>query len=126
MAVRCKIVGLAAGGSTFLGDLLPGQSAVAVPNLRVSDTKLGEVKGKIIFTYEDSDGKTYKKTEAVSTEIEALAPQEPPQQAEKKKTDLLPWWAWLTVGVIGGGGVGCAVPLAVFSAKRRKEDEKRL
>lgn len=126
VAVRCKIVGLAAGGSTFLGDLAAGESAVAAPNLRVSDTKLGKVKGKIIFTYEDSDGKTYKKAEAVSTEIEAPAPQETPQQAEKKKTDLLPWWAWLTVGIVGGGAVGCAVPLAVVGAKKRKEDEKRL
>ncbi len=126
VTVRCKIDGLAAGGSTFLGDLLPGQSAVAAPNLRVSDTKLGEVKGKIIFTYEDSDGKTYKKAEAVSTVIEAPAPQEQTLPPEKKKTDLLPWWAWLTVGIVGGGSVGCAVPVAVFGAKRRKEDEKRL
>ena len=88
--------------------------------------KLGKVKGKIIFTYEDSDGKTYKKAEAVTTEIEASAPQEPTQRKEKKKTDLLPWWAWLSIGVLGGGAVGCAVPLAVVGAKRRKEDEKRL
>lgn len=126
VAVRCKIDGLAAGGSTFLGEIAPGESTVAAPNLRVSDTKLGKVKGKIVFTYEDSFGKTYKKVETVSTVIEAPAPTEMPEEAKEKKTDLLPWWAWLTVGVIGGGGFGCAVPVAVFSAKRRKEDEKRL
>ena len=126
VAVRCRIDGLAAGGSTFLGEIAPGESAVAAPNLRVSDTKLGKVKGKIVFTYEDSFGKTYKKTEAVSTVIEAPAPTEVQEEAKDKKTDLLPWWAWLTVGIVGGGAVGCAVPVAVFSAKRRKEDEKRL
>ena len=126
VTVRCRIDGLAAGGSTFLGEIAPGESAVAAPNLRVSDTKLGKVKGKIVFTYEDGYGKQYKKTETVSTVIEAPAPQEQPQQDEKKKTDLLPWWAWLTVGIVGGGAVGCTVPVAVFGAKRRKEDEKRL
>lgn len=126
VTVRCKVNGLAAGGSTFLGEIAPGESTVAAPNLRVSEEHFGEVKGKIVFTYEDGYGKQYKKTETVSTVIEAPAPQEQPQQAEKKKTDLLPWWAWLSVGIVGGGAVGCAVPVAVFGAKRRKEDEKRL
>ncbi len=126
VTVRCKVRGLAAGGSTFLGEIAPGESTVAAPNLRVSEEQFGEVKGKIVFTYEDGYGKQYKKTETVSTVIEAPAPQEQPQQDEKKKTDLLPWWAWLTVGIVGGGAVGCAVPVAAFGAKRRKEDEKRL
>ena len=45
---------------------------------------------------------------------------------EEEQAKYPMWWAFLLGGIVLGGGVGSAIPIAIYSNKQRKEDEMRL
>ena len=124
---NCKIdfdiKGLESGGTTFVGEIPAGEQGSASANLRVGK-ELGETEGTVTITYEDEFGKTYTKEQKVSTTI-VEKPVEPEAEEEEQAKYPL-WWAFLLGGIVLGGGVGCAIPIAIYSNKQRKEDEMRL
>lgn len=123
--VDCEIDGLTSGGTAFAGIIPVGESRQCSINLNVTKEKLGEIKGKIIFSYEDCFGKKYTKEQDVSTVIEKKVETEKLEtKTEEKKNPQ--WWLFLLGGILLGGTVGAAVPIAIHSSKQRKEDEKRL
>lgn len=123
--VSADVKGLESGGVTFVGSVLPGENTSATINLRVSKEMLGDTEGKIKISYEDVYGEKHSQKFNVTTLIEEkieltdITPEE-----EQAKYPL--WWAFLLGGLAIGGGIGCAVPIGVYSSKQRKEDEKRL
>lgn len=124
---NCKIdfdiKGLESGGTTFVGEIPAGEQGSASANLRVGK-ELGETEGTVTITYEDEFGKSYTKEQKVSTTI-VEKPVEPTTEEEEQSKYPL-WWAFLLGGIVLGGGVGCAIPIAIYSNKQRKEDEMRL
>lgn len=68
--VDFDIENMTSGGSVYVGNIEPAQSSSCSANLLVDTKALGEAKGKIIVTYEDSYGKEYNKKINVSTVIE--------------------------------------------------------
>lgn len=124
---NCKIdfdiKGLESGGTTFVGEIAAGEQSSASANLRVGK-ELGETEGTVTITYEDEFGKSYTKEQKVSTTI-VEKPVEPETEEEEQSKYPL-WWAFLLGGIILGGGIGCAIPIAIYSNKQRKEDEMRL
>ena len=127
---NCKIdfsiEGLESGGTTFVGEILAGESAVGSANLRVSSTMLGETAGKIKISYEDEFGESYSKTVDVSTTIAEKIVVNNTQGEEEEQEKYPFWWLFGLIGLAIGGGIGCAVPLSIISFKKRREDEKRL
>lgn len=125
---NCKIdfdiEGLSCGGTVFVGEIPVGESKVGNANLRVSNTLLGDIKGTVTISYEDTFGKKYKKTTDISTKIAKKTVPKVEETEEKSKYPL--WWLFLIVGVAVGGGIGFAIPTAINSKKQRKEDELRL
>ncbi len=125
---NCKIdfdiEGLDAGGSSFVGEIQPQQSATASANLLVDSQKLGEVKGTVTVTYEDTFGKEYTLTHDVKTVIEKKVVKAQKQEEEENKNPL--WWLFLLGGLIVGGGLGFGIPFAISSHKQRLKDEERL
>ncbi len=122
--VDFSIDGLDAGGSSFVGEIQPQQSATASANLLVDSEKIGEVKGTVTVTYEDTFGKEYTLTHDVKTIIEKKVVKAQKQEEEEKKNPL--WWLFLLGGLVVGGGLGFGIPFAINSKKQREEDEKRL
>ena len=122
--VDFNIEGLDAGGSSYVGEIQPQQSATASANLLVDSEKIGEVKGTITVTYEDTFGKEYTLTHDVKTIIEKKVVKAQKQEEEEKKNPL--WWLFLLGGLVVGGGLGFGIPFAIKSKKQREEDEKRL
>lgn len=124
---NCKIdfdiKGLESGGTTFVGEIAAGDQSSASANLRVGKD-LGETEGMVTITYEDEFGKSYTKEQNVSTTI-VEKPVEPEAEEEEQAKYPL-WWAFLLGGIVLGGGVGCAIPITVYTNKQRKEDEMRL
>lgn len=124
---NCKIdfdiKGLESGGTTFVGEIPAGEQSSASANLRVGK-ELGETEGTVTITYEDEFGKSYTKEQKVSTTI-VEKPVEPEAEDEEQSKYPL-WWAFLLGGIVLGGGIGCAIPIAIYSNKQRKEDEMRL
>ncbi|MGN0005541.1 MAG: hypothetical protein ACI37Z_06195 [Candidatus Gastranaerophilaceae bacterium] len=124
---NCKIdfdiKGLESGGTTFVGEIAAGEQGSASANLRVGK-ELGETGGTVTITYEDEFGKSYTKEQKVSTTI-VEKPVEPETEEEEQAKYPL-WWAFLLGGIVLGGGIGCAIPIAVYNNKQRKEDEMRL
>lgn len=120
------IEGMQSGGSVFVGNIEPAQSAQGSANLRVDSDTLGEVTGKIIITYEDDYGKEYKKTVDVSTVIEEKVEQVATTiEDEKEKKNPL-WWLFILIGLAVGGGAGFGIPWLINDKKQRKEDDLRL
>ena len=122
--VDFNIEGLDSGGSSYVGEIQPQQSATASANLLVDSEKIGEVKGTITVTYEDTFGKEYTLTHDVKTIIEKKVVKAQKQEEEEKKNPL--WWLFLLGGLVVGGGLGFGIPFAIKSKKQREEDEKRL
>ncbi|MGN0532405.1 MAG: hypothetical protein ACI4IN_06385 [Eubacterium sp.] len=124
---NCKIdfdiKGLESGGTTFVGEIPAGEQGSASANLRVGK-ELGDTEGTVTITYEDEFGKSYKKKHKVSTKI-VEKPVEPETEEEEQAKYPL-WWAFLLGGIVFGGGVGCAIPIAIYNNKQRREDEMRL
>lgn len=116
---------LTTGGTTFVGEIPAGESKTGSTNLRVDATALGEAKGKVTISYEDAFGETYTVSADLSTVIEKKVIPAAPEEEEKQSKYPL-WWVFLLVGLVTGGGIGCAIPIAVYSKKQRKEDELRL
>ena len=118
------IPNLESGGTTFVGEIEAGESGAGSANLRAAGV-LGKTDGRIIISYEDEFGETYKKKIPVSTVIEKKATEktEKDEQEEKKNPQ---WWVFLLGGIAFGGTVGCAIPILIHSHKQRKEDELRL
>ncbi len=127
---NCKadfhIDGLDAGGSAYVGEIQPQESNTASANLRVSDTKLGKVEGKITITYEDSFGETYTLTHDVSTKIEKKVIKAAKAEDEKEQKLNPLWWLFILIGLAVGGGLGFGIPCAIRSRKERLRDEERL
>lgn len=124
---NCKIdfdiKGLESGGTTYVGEIAAGEQGSATANLRVGK-ELGDAEGTVTVTYEDEFGKTYTKEATVSTTIVEKPVVEETEEEEQSKYPL--WWVFLLVGIVFGGGIGCAIPIAINSSKQRKEDEMRL
>nr|MDE5973758.1 hypothetical protein [Eubacterium sp.] len=121
------IDGLETGSVLFIGEIAAGESKTGSANFRISSDKLGEVKGKATLEYEDEFGNSYSKEIDVSTVIEKKP--EAKEEAEEEdtfNTKYPKWWAFLIAGAAAGGIVGFAVPTAIHSKKKRKEDELRL
>lgn len=116
---------LQTGGSTFVGNIEPAQSGTAIANLRVGTDTLGEVKGKIIFTYEDDYGESYTDTVDVSTVIEEKVTKIESSETEQKQKHSL-WWLFVLIGFLLGGAVGFGIPWIIKDKKQRKEDDLRL
>ncbi len=124
---NCKIDfninNLESGGTTFVGNLAAGEQGAASANLRVGK-QLGDVAGTVTITYEDEFGKSYTKEQKVETEVVEKPVQPVEEEEEQAKYPL--WWAFLLGGIVLGGGIGCAIPIAINASKQRKEDEMRL
>lgn len=124
---NCKIdfdiKGLESGGSTFVGEIPAGEQGSASANLRVGKD-LGDTEGIVIITYEDEFGKSYTKEQKVSTTI--VEKPVDPETEEEEQPKYPMWWAFLIGGIVLGGGVGSAIPIAIYSNKQRKQDEMRL
>ena len=125
---NCKmnfdVKGLDDGGTTFVGTIESGQSAMGNGSLRVSTDILGKVEGEIIFSYEDDYGKVYTEKVKVSTLIEEKVEAAETEEEEEKGNKH--WYVFVLLGLAVGGGLGFGIPKAISSAKQRKEDEKRL
>lgn len=120
------IEGMQSGGSVFVGNIEPAQSAQGSSNLRVDSDTLGEVTGKITITYEDDYGKEYKKTADVSTVIEEKVEQAATTNEDEKEKKNPLWWLFILIGLAVGGGIGFGVPWLINDKKQRKEDDLRL
>lgn len=113
------------GGSVFVGNIEPAQSATGTGNLRIDKDALGEVKGKITITYEDDCGEKYEETVDVSTTIEKkIETLTTDDEKEEKKNSL--WWLFLCIGLVVGGALGFGIPWYINDKKQRKEDDLRL
>ena len=127
---NCKIdfdiEGLESGGTTFVGEIYAGESAVGSANLRVSSTMLGETAGTIRISYEDEFGESYSKTVEVSTTIAEKIVVNNTQSEEEEQAKYPLWWLFGLIGLAVGGGIGCAIPLSIISFKKRREYEKTL
>lgn len=124
---NCKIdfdiKNLESGGTTYVGEIPAGEQGSASANLRAGK-ELGDVEGTVIITYEDEFGKSYTKEQAVSTTIVEKPIETETEEEEQAKYPL--WWAFMIGGAVLGAGVGCAIPITVYSNRQRKEDEMRL
>jgi hypothetical protein len=125
---NCKvdfdIDSLDSGGTTYIGEIAAGESTSGSTNLLVSNDKLGDVEGTATITYEDEFGKEYSKKIDLSTTIAEKVVVEDTEEEETKTNPQ--WWAFLIGGIVVGGGIGCAIPISIYSNKQRKEDEMRL
>ena len=123
--IDTNIDGLTSGGTCFIGTVPAGESKSGTINLQVSADKLGETNGKMKISYCDCYGKSYEKEIDISTEI--IKKIEVNQTEEEEKiTDKISWWIFLVGGIILGATVGITIPIAVYWAKQRKQDEQRL
>lgn len=127
LTIACDIKGLSSGGSTFVGEIEPGQSATANTNLRAATDITGEVSGTVTLTYEDEFGEKFTKTVKLSTvlkeKVETSSSDEVEEEEESKNGR---WWLFLIIGTLLGGGAGFGIEWAIVSKKQREEDEKRL
>ena len=122
--VDFNIKGLDSGGSSFVGEIAPQESATASANLRVDSELTGKVTGTIIITFEDSFGEKFELTKEVETKIEKKVIKAEKQEEKEKKNPL--WWLFLFGGLILGGSLGFGIPFFINSNKQRKKDEERL
>lgn len=120
------IESMQSGGSVFVGNIEPAQSAQGSANLRVDSDALGKVSGKITITYEDDYGKEYKKTVDVSTDIEEKVEQVATTTEDEKEKKNPLWWLFILIGLAVGGGAGFGIPWLINDKKQRKEDDLRL
>lgn len=112
------------GGTTYVGEIPNGEQCASSVNLRVGK-ELGDIEGTVIVTYEDDFGKVYKKEQNVSSKS-VEKPIEKNENEDEKQAKYPLWWAFLLGGIVLGATVGCIVPISVYKAKQRKEDELRL
>lgn len=120
------IENMQSGGSVFVGNIEPAQSAQGSANLRVDSDALGEVTGKITITYEDDYGKEYKKAVDVGTVIEEKVEQVATTEEDEKEKKNPLWWLFILIGLAVGGGAGFGIPWLINNKKQRKEDDLRL
>ena len=122
--VDFKIDGLDSGGSSFVGEIAPQESATASANLRVDSEMIGKTTGTIIITFEDSFGEKFELKKDVETKIEKKVIKAEKQEEKEKKNPL--WWLFLLGGLLLGGSLGFGIPFFINSNKQRKKDEERL
>lgn len=124
--LQCEVDKMQTGGSVYVGNIEPATSSTGNVNLRIDDNALGEVKGKIIITYEDDYGEKYEETVDVSTVIEEKVEQLTTDEDDEKEKKNPQWWLFLTLGFIVGGTLGFGIPWYINDKKQRKEDDLRL
>ena len=122
--VDFNIKGLESGGSSFVGEIAPQESATASANLRVDSEMIGKTTGTIIITFEDSFGEKFELKKDVETKIEKKVIKAEKQEEKEKKNPL--WWLFLLGGLLLGGSLGFGIPFFINSNKQRKKDEERL
>ncbi len=126
---NCKIIfsvkNLESGGTVFVGEIPAGESSQGSVNYKPTLGALGETSGTVKITYEDVFGKSYEKTEKVSTLVEEKVEVAVDGEEEGKRTNTL-WWLFILIGAALGGGMGYGIPVAIRNKKQRKEDELRL
>lgn len=124
---NCKvdfdINNLESGGTTYVGEIEPGEQGTATANLRVG-SELGDIEGTVTVTYEDEFGKSYTKEQQVTTTVAEKPAQTVADDEKQAKYPL--WWAFLLGGAVVGGAIGCAVPVSIYKARQRKRDELML
>lgn len=124
---NCKvdfdIDNLESGGTTYVGEIEPGEQGTATANLRVG-SELGDFEGTVTITYEDEFGKSYTKEQQVTTTVAEKPAQTVADDEKQAKYPL--WWAFLLGGAVVGGAAGCAVPVSIYKARQRKRDELML
>jgi len=121
--VTVEIPGLSTGGSVLAGNIPSGESREVKTNLTVGTTLEGNTKGKVILTWEDAYGETYRRSIPVTTKIEKkVVPVL--QQEETEPVDEFPWKT-LAIGMCALSGA-LAVALIVFIALHVKRERENL
>lgn len=110
--------GLAASGMAFIGDMEAGTSMNGSMELTVEglsgDSLYGTTQGKVIFYYEDEQGKEMTQEQEFETTI--LSPLKA-EQNDTPEDDTKQWW--VIMGVI----VFCLVQAAVMVLYRRRKEK---
>ncbi len=122
--VKAEVDGIITGGAVLVGTVEPGETGTATLNMRADSEITGEVSGVITVSCEDEFGEEYENTCKVNTLIEEKVEQTAVETEEEKKYPL--WWLFALIGAVVGAGIGAAVPIIIYSAKQRKEDEEKL
>lgn len=122
--VSVNVDGIVTGGVLFIGEVPVGESKSGTINFTVDSDKTGEVKGTAEITYENDFGEEFSQTVELTSNVEPK--KEETEQEQEKQPKFRLWWAFMLGGLVVGGGIGAAVPIAVNSYKKRKEDELRL
>ncbi|MBQ9229342.1 MAG: hypothetical protein IJ168_11015 [Eubacterium sp.] len=124
--ITFDITGVESGGTAFVGELEPGATANASVNLRAAGDMLGETSGTATISYEDEFGTPYSQTVDLSTTVEEAILPELPEEEETSQSRFPFWWAFLLGGLVLGGAIGAAIPIAIHSHKQRLADEAML
>lgn len=124
--ISFDIDGLETGGVLFIGMIKAGESKTGSANFQVSPSKLGDVKGTAMLSYEDDFGKSYSESISLSSTIIKKKAVKSDSDMDKKKSKFSLWWLFLLIGLAIGGGVGAIIPISINQSKKRKEDDLRL
>lgn len=122
--VTLDVPGVTSGGTLFIGEIPVGESKSGTINLLVDSAPVGELKGTATISYENDFGEEFTQNIDLTSSVEAK--KEVADEEQEKEPKFRLWWAFLLGGLVLGGGIGAAVPIAINSYKKRKEDELRL
>lgn len=122
--VTVTVDGVTTGGVLFIGEISSGESKSSTVNLMVDKDANGEVGGTAEISYENDFGEKFSESVDLSSTVEPK--KETANEDEENQPKFRLWWAFMLGGLVVGGGVGAAVPIAINSYKKRKEDELRL
>lgn len=125
--LKFEIPGLAGGGSTLVGTILPGESKTGTANFRVDKEITGDVTGTLTLSYEDDYGERYEKEFPLSTTIEEKL-EAPPPAGRSDTSASAGYRRWLALA--GGAALAASLCIAIRrwlkEKKTREEDEMRL
>lgn len=122
--VSVTVDGVTTGGVLFIGEIPSGESKSGTVNLMVDKDAAGEAHGTAEISYENDFGEEFSESVDLSSMVEPK--KETTSENEENQPKFRLWWAFMLGGLVIGGGVGAAVPIAINSYKKRKEDELRL
>lgn len=125
-----SIPGISQGDSVLAGNILPGATAQGKATFQVSDQRLGLVKGQVVITYEDAQGREEQFTLPLQTEILARKPaenaigaSEPSAEQPSEPSLLARWWP---VGAVLLLLVLLAVQGLYYRGRLRRLEEAKL